>query len=305
MQRKILCVLLAIMLLVSGVVWAKGPTEITMADKLAVIERVLYGTEQNGAMAERASRLERDFYGHETNDILQAKVDRMYHRVKDVVVSGTSFTTELNAVERMLTGAVTIQPVSDRVANMEKLLWGSSSVGAMEIRLNRLLKAAYAGGRVEMTPVKLEKDTLVKIKINLTIDSKTSRVGDAIGFEVAEDVFNGDALAIAKGARGTGRVTKAQPAKNFGRDAKLEVAFESVEGIDGTSVPVLLGEKAKAQTMSMAKAAGASVTGMLLLGPVGLLGGAFVKGQDVAMQAGTELYVQVAAETSLSGVKVR
>jgi hypothetical protein len=49
-------------------------------------------------------------------------------------------------------------------------------------------------------------------------------------------------------------------------------------------------------------AAGASVAGMLLFGPVGIIGGAFVKGRNVNVPAGSELFIQTENEQSLYGV---
>ena len=39
-------------------------------------------------------------------------------------------------------------------------------------------------------------------------------------------------------------------------------------------------------------AAGASLAGMLVLGPIGIIGGAFVNGKNIDLPEGTELYIQ-------------
>ena len=52
----------------------------------------------------------------------------------------------------------------------------------------------------------------------------------------------------------------------------------------------------------MAMAAGASLAGMLLLGPIGIIGGVFVKGKNIDLPAGTELYIQTEKDESLYGV---
>ena len=49
-------------------------------------------------------------------------------------------------------------------------------------------------------------------------------------------------------------------------------------------------------------AAGASLAGIAVLGPVGIVAGAFVHGKDVRLPAGTELYIQTKADTTLYGV---
>jgi len=78
-----------------------------------------------------------------------------------------------------------------------------------------------------------------------------------------------------------------------------------MEAMDGTAVETVMGEKAKEETKSMAKAAGASVAGMVLLGPIGIVGGAFVHGQDITIAPGTILFIQTKADTSVYGLQTQ
>ena len=66
-------------------------------------------------------------------------------------------------------------------------------------------------------------------------------------------------------------------------------------------IHTVLGDKAKAENKSLATAAGASVAGMLILGPLGVVGGAFVHGKDVNIPVGSEVYIQVKEQTNLYG----
>ena len=49
-------------------------------------------------------------------------------------------------------------------------------------------------------------------------------------------------------------------------------------------------------------AAGASVAGMLILGPIGIIGGAFVKGKNIELPEGTELFIQTQDESILYAI---
>lgn len=49
----------------------------------------------------------------------------------------------------------------------------------------------------------------------------------------------------------------------------------------------------------MAMAAGASIAGIAILGPIGVIGGAFVKGKNVDLPVGTELYIQTKTDNTL------
>ena len=61
-------------------------------------------------------------------------------------------------------------------------------------------------------------------------------------------------------------------------------------------------EKAKLENKSLATAAGASVAGMIILGPIGVVGGAFVHGKDVNIPAGAETYIQIKEQVELYGI---
>ena len=54
---------------------------------------------------------------------------------------------------------------------------------------------------------------------------------------------------------------------------------------------------------NLAYAAGASVAGIALLGPIGIVGGIFVQGKDVDLPAGTEAYIQTKEETTIYAIQ--
>jgi hypothetical protein len=43
---------------------------------------------------------------------------------------------------------------------------------------------------------------------------------------------------------------------------------------------------------------------MVLLGPIGIIGGAFVHGKNIDLPEGTELYIQTKNDTTLYGLTV-
>ena len=64
-----------------------------------------------------------------------------------------------------------------------------------------------------------------------------------------------------------------------------------------------IGDEAKKEMEHLAMAAGASLAGMAVLGPIGIVAGAFVRGKNVDLPAGTTLYIQTEGETTLYGVQ--
>ena len=302
-----MAVALLLLMMCAGVALAQQASnqEMTALDKTAVVEKYFYGSEQSGALVDRVAKMEKDVYGLESKDTLLTKVDRMYSYVTDNASGTPSFATKLNATEWTLTHAVTADSVNTRLGNLERVMVGSNSEGSFDSRLAKLAKLAYANGYpyIQSTPV--TSDILIKIKMVTALDTRTARAGDEVLFQAADDVTVGDALVIPKGALGIGKVTKVEHSKNFGRDAKLEVAFNSISAVDGSKITTILGDKAKEQTRSMAKAAGATVAGIAVLGPIGVVGGAFIQGEEVKMPAGSELYIQTKTGTEVYGLQIK
>lgn len=302
-MRKLVACILIMMFMTSSLGFA-ATAEPTVMDKVAAIETILYGTEQTGAVVERINKLEKDIYGTTSKDALLTKMDKIYNYVKVNSPEMPSLLVKMNAAEWTFTHGVSSQPLQLRLDNLERSLLGSNEKGSINERMNKLLKMAYTNGQVDIAAGTLNKDSLIKIKLGTALDSHSSRVGDEVLFEAAEDVYTGGVLVIAKGVTGKGTITKVEPSKNFGRDAKIEVGFDTITAIDGSAVDTFMGEKAKKETLSLAKTAGAAVAGMAILGPIGIVGGAFVQGKDASIPVGTEMYIQTKADSETYGLIV-
>jgi len=303
MLRKWISSTLAVLVLATAPVLAQT-AELTIVDKTAAVEKTLYGADQTGSLSERLTRLEKEIYGAESKESLMGKADKLYTFSKENSFSAPSLITRLNAVEWTISHNQTAVPAKQKLEQLEQLLIGSPATGALDNRVNKISKIAFAEVP-EVSQVSLFQDTLVKIKMVTPLDTRQSRVGDAFTYQSSEDVYVNGVLVIAKGATGSGKILKVQQAKNFGRDAKLELSFDSLQAFDGSEVQTVMGDKAKEETKSLAKAAGATVAGLIVLGPVGIVGGAFIHGQDVTIPAGAELYIQTKTEASVFGIKVK
>ena len=276
--------------------------EQTPLEKIGAVEKILYGSEQEGSLVERTSKLERDLFGLPGKEALMSKVERIYGYVRDSSASTPSLIFKMGALEWSLTQSVGKGPLKQRLDTLERTVSGVMGTGSIDSRVSRLMTITFANARLQTGLATLPKDSLVKIKLVTPLDSKKNKTGDAVEFEVAEDLYAGGMMVLPKGAPGIGKLTKVEQAQNFGRDAKLEVNFEKVTSLDLTLVPTVLGEKAKKETESTATAAGAGFAGMILLGPIGVVGAAFVHGKNITVPAGTTLFIQTQADTELTGL---
>jgi len=304
MLRKYVSVLVVLVLLCSNtsLLFANGVSDMAVLDKVSIVEKFFEGNEQTGPLVERINKLEKEIWGNENKGSLVARADKLYAYCHQNTESDPSFLIKINAVEWTLTNVVTVGPAKLRIENLERVLNGNVVTGTFEERLNQLLTYAYATGNVTLTNVTVNKDNLLKIKLITPLSTRTSRSGDPVVFQIGEDIYIDGSLIIAKGAQGTGKVNKVEGSKNFGRDAEMQVSFDTIEAIDGSVIHTLLGEKAKEENKSLATAAGASFAGMVILGPIGIVGGAFIHGKDVTIPAGAEIYIQTQETTNLYGI---
>lgn len=280
---------------------AVAATPQTVQDKLAAVEKDAYGTEQTGAILDRINKLEKDFDGKHRTGSMMARVDALYD---EVYTNSTkpSILAELNAIEWNINHEVSMNSVEKRVADMEMSINGKTSEGTYKQRIKALSEASFGSATLPLAQTIVPANTLIKVALVDPVNTKNIKVGDTVRFKVASDVIVNGKLVFAKGEPGEGEVTKVTHARNFGRNAKLEIDFRQTKAIDGTDVDTFVGDEAKAEMKSLAMAAGASLAGIVLLGPIGIIGGAFVNGKDIDLPEGTELYIQTKADTTLYGV---
>ena len=301
MGKKIISLLLTAALIITTMGMAAAAVPETVQGKLALMEEDTYGSEQTGAVMDRLNKLEKDYDGSHRSGSLMARVDALY---KELYTngSGPSMMARLNAIEWNIDHKVSMKPVETRLADMELGLLGKTGEGTFKARAEQLGKASFGAETLPMEKVQVPASTLIKVALVDRVNAKNLKAGDIIHYQVAEDVVVDGSLIFAKGEPGEGVVEKVRQAKNFGRSAEVQIDFNKTKSIDGTEVDTYVGEESKKEMKHLAMAAGASVAGMLLLGPIGVIGGAFVKGKNIDLPEGTELYIQTENEESLYGV---
>lgn len=303
LRKRISVLLLTFLFCLTSVVPAFAENNNTAIGKLTEIEIILYGTEQRGSLVERIESIEEDINGSPTEDSLLTRIDRAHSYIKGSSNSTVpSFMTKLNAVEWAFTEKLGTGPAKGRLEDIENVILGRSDSGSLDDRMDVLLAMVFDDGDIDVQQVIIPKDTLIKISMAQPLSSKTSREGDKVLFRAEDNVFVGDVLALPKGAIGNGYLSKVSRARNFGRNARIEIEYTDLIAIDNTQVSIVVGDLAEEATKSLATAAGVSVAGMIVLGPVGIVGGAFIKGKEYNIPEGAMLYVQIKEDTLVNGI---
>ena len=293
---------LALCLGLTSFAFAEGPAPVA-SEQLDAIETALYGTHQSSSMMERMESLEDDIFG--TPDPGRNILDRIQSAYDYICGSNGgngSFLQKLNGADSRLNAKITAGPAKTRIEELENTLFGQIQGGSLNQRLDRLVETTFEGGKVPVESVVLPKDSLVKIEFTSPLSSKTAQIGDPVNFRVADNLYVNDVLVLSKGSAGSGEVAKVVQPRSFGRDARIDVKFSHVFAVDGSKVPIYIGKLAQQESKTAIGAAGATIGGMVVLGPIGAVGGAFVTGKSKVIEAGSVTYVQVVADQKISGI---
>lgn len=307
-MKRVLGLLLAVVMLWTAALPAVGFAESSPLQNIARLERMLYGQEStNGSLVSRLERIERDLFGRVERGALLVRMEKVNSFVDLGGLGGNSLKVKLTAVEWMLYQNVQADvPLLTRLNRLEEGIFGQVHSGPIRDRMKNLVQLIWAADDVSTEDTLVDKETLVKIKLEETVDSSKNKVNDSVPFVVTQDVMIDDKLVIAKGTKGVGRITEVNAAGRLGRDGKLVIDFGTIEAVDGTPIRLNIADKSQKENQSLQLAAGASMVGVVLLAgnPIGLAGGLLVKGDDVVIEKNIEFYVEVATPVHVTAISL-
>ena len=298
--KKIFCGALAASMIFSASVFAAS--EDSANAKLAKIEIDTYGTEQSGALLDRISRLEKSYNGQNMTGNMNARIDAIY----DVLYENNSepgILAKINALEWNVSHEVQSGGIDKRLAAIENSILGKTIDGTFNERIRALATASYGAEILPITLTPLSENILIKVVTTVPVGSKTLQEGDTIPIKVAEDVFVDGNLVFASGLTGEGTVTSVRRAKNIFTNGKIETDFHTLKAIDGQDVKIFTGVEAIEAMTADSMARGLSLLGQTFSGKNKEIEEVLVRGKNIDLPAGVELYVQIKTPIVVYGVK--
>ena len=158
-----------------------------------------------------------------------------------------------------------------------------------------------AAGRRATVPA----GTQVTLVFDQALSSKTAKVGQRVKLHVADDVKVGNQVAIKKGTRVTGTISKVEKRKRYGVNATMRIALNPVKTAAGGMVTLEPRGEGGAVGKKTGQAAAATAGGAAVLGPIGLAGGYFVSGKAVTIKVGDKLETEAAQAGKAGGAGAR
>jgi len=280
--------------------WAAEVSQATLLEDLSQIEMAIYGTTQEKPLVERVEYLEKELVGR----TLPGTITSRAKQLKEFIISGTpeepSIIFKINASQWVLEEKITSEPLITKVENLENILFAKISDDVLAMRAESIFGVCFKEGKPQVEELVIPTGTLVPVRFLSTLSSKNNKAGETFNFQIAENVFIDNKLIIPANYKGIGEITEAKKATILSRPGKLEIEFKSVSALDGTSLNLILGEKAEEKNKRLYVAVGAGILGLIILSsPVGLVFGALVPGKNVKIEEGTEMFLQVESDTSV------
>ena len=270
--------------------------------KLAKIETDTYGIEQSGAMLDRISRLEKSYSGQNMTGNMNARIDLIYNELYDNN-AGPGILAKINALEWNVNHEVQSGGVDRRLAALENTILGRGVEGTFNERIRALAKASYGEEILPIVLTPIPENLLIKVATTVPVGSKTLQAGDTIPIKVVEDVFVDGNLVFANGLPGEGVVVNVHRAKNIFSNGKIEADFHTIKSIDGQDVETYTGVEAVDAMSGDSMARGLSLLGQTFSGKNKEIEEVLVRGKNIDLPAGVELYVEIKTPIVVYGVK--
>jgi len=262
------------------------------------IEMALYGRSMSGGLIERLVRVERDLFGRDLPGSLTERLNGLENFILQGSPDQPSMVFKLGVCEWSIGHEVYMQkPVSARISELERVLEGAAAEDKpLAMRLEHIVSLLFPD-QIGWVQINLPANRVFKVSFLETVAPATAREGDEVLLKLEENLIIEGHLVAPAGSLVHAKVDSVKQPKSFGRPSEIIFAFDYMEPLGPEEIPVFLGDasvtKAK-NDKTVAAAIGTSIVGLAALGPVGLVGGLFVRGDAKEIPAGTAIYLETA-----------
>ena len=233
---------------------------------------------------------------------MNARIEAIYDILYDNS-AGPGILAKINSLEWNVNHEVASGGIDARLSALENQILGKTSEGTFNERIRTLATASYGEAILPIAQVQIPANTLIKIETTAPAGSKYLQEGDILPVRVIEDVFIDGNLVFARGLPGEGTVTRVVRAKNIFSNGKIETDFNKLKTIDGQTAATYTGIESIEEMTAKNMARGLSLVGQTFSGKNKDMEEVFVRGKNIDLPAGVELYVQIREPIVVYGVR--
>ena len=278
--------------------------DIIPIEGLKRVEERLYGNVSDAAILQKMDTLELAVFGHKTKGSIADRVQELI----DYVFSKNqqkSLILLVPYMEKSLYNKINDGGLVKRIEQIELSIFGEIQKGALVTRVDKLAGLLVPVDNTFTKEVLLPQGKEIHIKTEGEINTAKLKVGQLVGFSIANDITVDGYLVIPAGTTGSLQVTEIKKAGNFGKDASIKIRINDINTLDGSSLSLNL-KLADQENYSKEIALGVSFLGTVIISnPIGLVAGYFLKGKDLVIPAGTVMRAQVLDSKELSGINIQ
>lgn len=280
------------------------------------IETIVYGETSKGGLIDRLSTIEESLFGRS----LPGSIAERHAAILNFLEVGTedqpSMIFKLGVAEWIVGKKIYASRAAlSRLETLETDLDGTVRHGSpIAMRVERIL-AALVTEPVTFRGVLLKDETPLRLRFLDELSPAKSKVGDAVRLELTNDIIINGCLAAPAGSLVLTEVREVKKPGMFGVPGEVRLTFSGLKPLGPQRPEVAVGSAAQKSIDEERKtgdkgegaiigAGAASLAGAVILGPVGLVSGFFIRGNSIRVPAGSITYVQVSGDIGISAYPI-
>ncbi len=280
------------------------------------IEKIIYGYVAQGGLIERLAKVEEDLFGRS----LPGTIAERHAAILNFIDTGTedqpSMMFKLGVAEWVVDKKINAsEAAAKRLENLEVNLTGSARTGSPIVMRVESLLATLIMDPVTAQPVTIPANTVLKFRFMDELSPATSKAGDFVRLELTDDLIVNQNLVAPAGSLLLTQVREVKRPRMFGIPGEVRLSFNELKPLGPQRPPVTVGE-ASQKAINDARKTGArgegavvgagalSIAGAALLGPAGLVGGMFIRGNSIKIAAGSVTFVQTSGDCTVSAYPI-
>ena len=283
---------------------------------MAKIEQIIYGYVAKGGLIERLGKAEEDLFGRS----LPGTIAERHAAILTFLEIGTdeqpSMMFKLGVAEWVVDKKIRAsESATKRLEDLEVNLTGASRNGNPIVMRVESLLATLVMDTVTAQPVLLPGNTVMKFRFMDELSPAKSKTGDFVRLELTNDIIVNQCLVAPAGSLLITEVRDVKRPRMFGIPGEVRLSFNELKPLGPQKPPVCIGKESENAIKEARRAgdrgegavigAGAvSIAGAALLGPLGLVGGAFIRGNSIRIPAGSVTFVQTSGDVVVSGYPI-
>ena len=199
--------------------------------------------------------------------------------------------------------------------DLETNLTGASRAGNPIVMRVESLLATLIMDPVTAVPVTIPANTVMKFRFMDELSPAKSKAGDSVRLELADDLIVNQNLVAPAGSLLVTEVRAVKRPGMFGIPGEVRLSFNELKPLGPQKAPVYIGKESEKAVKSARTAGGrgegavigagaASIAGAVLLGPVGLVSGMFIRGNSIKIVEGSVTFVQTSGDCTVAAYPI-